>query len=324
MMSQRPKKKTAAALGQSKPKRKEAAAVVPLVKQPAADTDRQIGFFNPDTIIDHARILVAGGSGTGKSFTSRDILYHLRDRVYDCYVYSGSHDPDNPWEDHTPAKYVHYIDDRGKFPEDHLIDALSNQDTRRQIAEKYGITCPPTMIVFEDLEFMKKPTMWNCLPIRSVMFNGRWKQCFGVAAVQYIMSIDLELRGQFTYAIFMMEPSLSVRERIWKQYAGVFKTYEEFDAAFDYCTADHGCMVINRRPKTATIRDSIFQYKATDHGKFKIGAEDSWSAEIDERNRASKTETQTAGDAPTTIVPATKSRKGDKTSAPITFLPKTQ
>lgn len=216
--------------------KKKSTQVVSLIKQPTASSERQIGYFDPTTIIEHARILVAGGSGTGKSFTCRDILYHLRNRVYDCYVYSGSHDPDNAWEDHTPAKYVNYIDDHGKFPEDHLINVLKNQDARRALAEKHGVKCPPSMIVFEDLEFMKKPSMWNCLPIRSVMFNGRWKQCFGVAAVQYIMSIDLELRGQFTYAIFMAEPSRAVRERIWKQYAGVFETFAEFEAVFKYCT----------------------------------------------------------------------------------------
>lgn len=138
---------------------------------PAAERAAAVNYdlkrFDPKTIRDFSTILVAGGRRTGKSFCMRDFLYWLRHRVYDCYAYSGTVDEDHPWDKYTPAKYVTKV--RADFPDDHLQQALDKQETRKALATAHGVTCPPTLFVFEDLEFLKK-SMWKNQSIREVMY----------------------------------------------------------------------------------------------------------------------------------------------------------
>lgn len=279
----------------------QAVAQIPIAPSAVQYTLRK---FDPRTIRDFATILVAGGRRSGKSFCMRDILYWLRTRVYDCYAYSGTIDEEHPWDKYTPAKYVTRV--RADFPNDHLQAVLDKQEVRKAIAMKHGVECPPSMFVFEDLEFLKK-SMWKNQSIREVMFNGRWKKSFAIAAVQYIMEIDMAVRSMFDYAIFTMCPVASVRERIWKQYAGIFPTYQEFEAAFVQCTTDHSCMVIDCRATSYRVEDTVFHYKAADKGFFHIGVPEIWDPEIDERNKDH--EAEDAAQAPALAVSKKKSKK---------------
>lgn len=260
--------------------RARAQCAIPL---PMPSVQYSLKKFDPTTIRDYSTILMAGGRRTGKSFCMRDFLYWLKDRVYDCYVYSGTIDDAHPWERYAPAKYVTMV--TTDFPNDHLQRALDNQEMRKSIAAKHGLECQPSMFVFEDLEFLKK-SMWKNQSIREVMFNGRHKKSFGIAAVQYIMEIDMAVRSMFDYAVFTMCPVAAVRERIWKQYAGIFQTYQEFEAVFMQCTADYGCMVIDCRATSYRVEDTVFHYKAEDRGFFQIGVAEAWDPEVDEANKA--------------------------------------
>ncbi len=280
----------------------------------AKPTKRSATFsFKPwdlSTIRDFSTIVVAGARRSGKSYAARDIVHSLRSRVYDMYVYSGTKDPEHPWEEYTPAKYVQYVET--VFPDDHLLGVLRNQDTRQEISQKHGVDCPATMLMFEDLEFLKK-SMWKNQSIRTVMFNGRWKRCFALAAIQYIMEIDMAVRGMFDYAIFTACSNASVRKRIYIQYAGVFKTWREFEAAFAYCTNDHGLMVVDCRCTSSNPNDAIFHYKAKDNGKFRVGVGEVWDPAVDSRNlrmvredAKKKRPQQAAGDIVIELLPPDK------------------
>ena len=180
-----------------------------MVKEITTTVEYNLKKFNPKNIRDYSTILIAGGRRTGKSFCMRDWLYWMRKRVYDAWVYSGTHDEEHPWEKYAPPKYVSYI--KSEFPNDHLQNALDIQEERKTIATKYRVMCPPTMFVYEDLEFLTQ-SMWKNQTIREVMFNGRWKKCYAVAAVQYIMEIKMAVRSMFDYAVFTMENSAAVRK----------------------------------------------------------------------------------------------------------------
>jgi hypothetical protein len=238
--------------------------------------------FNPRNIRPFATILFAGGRRTGKSFTLRDFMYWLRRKVYDCEVYSGSYDDDHPWENYTPGKYVSYV--KQDFPDEKLQEGMDRQEHRKDIARKYHVDCPASMFVFEDLEFLTT-SMWKNQAIRELMFNGRWKKSYCLAAVQYIMEIKCAVRGMFDYAVFMMENSAAVRKRIFEQFGGIFPTVGEFESVFFRCTEDHKAMVIDCRSTSYKVEDTIFWYKATDRGFFHMGVPEVWDDTVDERNR---------------------------------------
>ena len=238
--------------------------------------------FDIKTVRPFSTLLFAGARRTGKSFAMRDWLYHLRHRFYDAYVWSGSHEEDNPWEKFVPEKYVSYT--TTVFPEEEVQVAMARQRTRCEISKKHNVACPGTAFIYEDLEFLSKP-MWKYQSIREQMLAGRHSKCYSIAAVQYLIEVPMKLRGMFDYAIFMSENNKSTRERIHKQFCGVVK-YDEFEKIFMACTADHGCMVVDCRSTSYNVEDIIFHYKAENHGFFRLGVKEVWDAAVDERNRA--------------------------------------
>jgi hypothetical protein len=252
-----------------------------LIRQPTAAYD--IRKFDPKTMIrPFSTLLFAGGRRTGKSFAMRDFMYHMKDKVYDAQIFSGTYEEDYPWELFVPPKYVSFV--KENFPDDVLQTALDRQEERKLIARRHKIKRPPpSLFVFEDLEYLKH-SMWHNQAIRSVMFNGRHVYCYAFAAIQYLMEIKMALRGMFDGCCFTFEPSAAVRKRIYDQFGGIFPKFEDFEAVFHEATKDHRCMFIDMRSNSYNVADSIFWYKAEDHGVFKIGAKEIWDESIDLRN----------------------------------------
>lgn len=232
--------------------------------------------FDPNTMIrDKSRILFAGGSGTGKSVVMRAFMNALKHRVYDCHIWSGSYDEEHPWEWNTPKQMVHYC--MKEFDKEGLNAMLNGQLERKKLAEQYGAVCPLSMCVLEDLEFLK-PSIWIDQETRGVMFNGRWYKLFFFVAYQYVMEVKMEIRGSFDYAVFTMEAARPVRERIWKQFAAVFPSFEEFEAAFIELTQDYRVMVVDLRARSYNVTDRVFWYKADPTLQhFRMGHPDVWA-----------------------------------------------
>jgi len=232
--------------------------------------------FDPSTIKLHATILFAGGRGSGKSTVMRDFLYHLKDKVYDAKVYSGTYDEDHPWENYVPPHRVVSLADGQHFPCDALENDLRMQEERKTVAQKYGFECPPSLFIFEDLEYLK-PSIWNDQSMRALMFNGRWKKTYGFFAFQYLMEVKMSMRGMFDYAVLCQENIASVRRKLHEQFGGVFPKLEQFEAAFKGLTSDHRVMVLNLRSLSYDLADCVFWYKANPNlGHFRVGAPNSW------------------------------------------------
>ena len=232
--------------------------------------------FDPSTIRDYASILFAGGKRSGKSTIMREFMWYIKDRVFDGHVFTGTFDEDHPWEWYLPKQMVH--DCMTTFKKDDLDDVLKTQEDRKVLARKFGASCPPSALVLEDLEFLK-PSIWVNQGTRALIFNGRWVKLFCFVAYQYVMEIKMEMRGSFDYAVFTMDNSQAVRERIWKQFAGVFKTLGDFEDAFMALTTDYRAMVLDLRARSYKLEDCVFWYRANkDLGRFKMGHPDIWIA----------------------------------------------
>lgn len=230
--------------------------------------------FDPSTIRDYSSILFAGGKRTGKSTIMREFMWHIKDRVYDGHVFSGTYDEDHPWEHYLPKQMVHYC--MQEFDKEELQNVLSTQQTRKELAQKHGASCPPSILTFEDLEFLK-PSIWINQGTRAVIFNGRWVKLFCFVAYQYVMEVKMEMRGSFDYAVFTMDNSPAVRERIWKQFAGFFRTLDEFEQAFMALTTDFRAMVIDLRSRSYKLEDCVYWYRADPNLRaFRMGHPDIW------------------------------------------------
>lgn len=263
--------------------------------------------FDISSIRQDASILFVGGKRTGKSTVMREFMWAIKDRVYDGHVFSGSCDEDHPWEWYLPKDMVHYCME--EFDKSKLGDVISTQHKRKTLAKKFGVSCPSSILVFEDLEFLK-PSIFNNQGTRSLIFNGRWVKMFCFVAYQYVMEVKMEMRGSFDYVVFTMDNMPAVRERIYKQFAGMYRNFDEFETAFMQLTQDYKVMVIDMRARSYDVKDCVFWYKANPRlGRFKMGNPDIWAP------RATP-EGQAASSRPSIVLlddpPKKRSRKGDR------------
>lgn len=222
-------------------------------------------------IYDYASMLFAGAKKTGKSFTARCIAYHLKDRVYDATVFTGSEEVDHPWQQYVPDSFVH--DD---YDESILSAAMLRQKDRIHISEKYHTPDPGHLVVFEDLEY-KQHNIFYEESCRQILLNGRHNRTYPMVLVQYIMKgLTREIRGMFDFVFLQKEPDIAVRRKLWTVFGGCCETFGQFDSIFRSCTDEYGTMVIALRANSYAIVDNLFWFKAHDMGQFRIGHPDVW------------------------------------------------
>jgi hypothetical protein len=239
------------------------------------NNDRQrvaISKFHPEKQIhDYAAMLFAGPKNSGKSWCARYVAYCLKDRVYDATVFTGSMEEKYPWNLFVPDEFVF-----NGFHEDMCGEIMDRQEKRVEIADRTGVSYPGHMIIWEDLEYMKK-NIFNSEIARKMMLNGRHFKLYPMALVQYIMKgLTLEVRSMFDFAFFTKEPNAIIRNKIWKIFGGVCTTFDEFDTIFRMCTEDYRVLVI-KRGNSYDIAENFFYMKTPDMGVFHIGHADFWA-----------------------------------------------
>nr|UMO78270.1 hypothetical protein [Pandoravirus belohorizontensis] len=95
--------------------------------------------------------------------------------------------------------------------------------------------------------------------------------------VQYVMDVPKAIRSQIDYVFALREPQRAYRENLYKNFFGIFPTYDEFSAAFDACTENYGCMVVDSTAKTNAIEDSAFWYRGSPNPpSVLLGSRDQW------------------------------------------------
>lgn len=238
-------------------------------------TEIKLRKFKPDEQIPpYASVLFAGGRRTGKSFCGRDFLWHIRNKVYDCKVYSGTIDPDYRWEKYTTKALTHYCLE--EFDEPNMLKDIRAQEKRKRLAEKYSEECPPTVMVFEDIGHLT-PSIWKSKPMMAMIYNGRHTKSYVFLMLQYLIELRKGFRGSIDVAVFTRESNSQIRELIWKNFCGVIPTFQQFETVFFECTRDHRCLVVDCRANSYNIEDNLFWYKAKDRGFFHVGHPDVWN-----------------------------------------------
>ncbi|AVK76909.1 hypothetical protein pmac_cds_221 [Pandoravirus macleodensis] len=77
------------------------------------------------------------------------------------------------------------------------------------------------------------------------------------------MDVPKAIRSQIDYVFALREPQRAYRENLYKNFFGIFPTYDEFSAAFDACTENYGCIVVDSTAKTNAVEDSVFWYRGS-------------------------------------------------------------
>ena len=235
--------------------------------------DRQITLrqFDIKNIGRHTIIVFIGRRGTGKSFLIQDILYHHRD-IPIGLVMSHTDHLQHFYDRFIPNMLIH----KG-YNSEQLQKLFDRQE--KALEEKW---IEPTAFLLLDDVLSDKT--WKKDPrFQEVFFNGRHSKLLAILGIQSPMGIGPDLRDQIDYTFIFKSTNQANRKKLYENYAGAFKTFEEFNIVLDATTEDYNCLVVDNRTQSNKIEDQIFYYKAKMHDNFRICTSDIWEIN-DKRN----------------------------------------
>jgi hypothetical protein len=114
-----------------------------------------------------------------------------------------------------------------------------------------------TVVITDDCDF----NIWKDENIRWLIMNGRHIKTSLLTSFHCPMGIPPDIRTNFDYIFMFREKNESSRHKLYEHYAGMFPSYALFEEAFDKCTDNYSCMVINNTSRSHKLEDQVFWYE---------------------------------------------------------------
>jgi hypothetical protein len=218
----------------------------------------EIHEFDPLSIAPDATILVVGKRHTGKTTLTRDIMYHVKDKLDLVMGMNPTEMGNHNLEFFTPKSFIFH-----EFNDDKLKHLLEWQ--KRSIANnkamRVGLIMDDCMAETTGTGSKKKKVMGSN-DIVKVFKLGRHLKLFYINCMQYIKDAPPEIRGNVDLLFAFGTTSGNEREKLWKEYFAMFSSFKNFCQVFEECTKQYECIVLDTRKAAMRPMDSVFYYKA--------------------------------------------------------------
>ena len=227
----------------------------------------QLKKFNPATIGDNRVCVYIGKRGTGKSSLVTDMLYHKRN-VPVGIVMSGTEEGNSYYQDYVPDLFIYNDYDR---------ETVEKIIARQRHMCKTKQPNNNVFILLDDCMYDKRMIRDKC--IRAIFMNGRHWNIFFMLTMQYCMDLSPDLRANIDYVFILRENIIQNREKLYKNFFGIFPTFDMFNQVMTACTENYECLVLDNTSKSNKIEDVVFWYKARlwHPGDFRIGNAQFWN-----------------------------------------------
>ena len=233
----------------------------------AAARALEITAFDPTTMTPDSTSLIVAKRNAGKSVLMRDLLYHQRNKL-DLVVGMSPSEPAN----HSLEMFIPKALIFPCFSDEKLGHILEWQKrcVANNKAMKLGFIMDDCMSEEAAGAGGKgKKKVMKSADINKVFKMGRHLKLFYMNLMQYIKDAPPDVRGNVDYLFVFNTPSNSEREKLFKDYFGMFKSFKDFCKVFDVCATGYDCLVLNMRNTGAP---TIHYYRATYHTRpFRVG-----------------------------------------------------
>jgi hypothetical protein len=223
----------------------------------------QLRKFRPETMSSDRVCIFIGKRNTGKSTLIKDIMYYHR-HIGAGIVCSGTEEGNHFYENFVAPICIY-----GDYDKEAIERVMARQ---RKLIHK-GHDSPAFMLLDDcmyDNKFLKDTVIRQCF------MNGRhWKILF-MLSLQYSMDLPPALRANADYIFVLRENITQNRERLYKNFFGIFPTFQSFNAVMDACTENYECLVLDNTVKSNRIQDCVFWYKAALRKNFRVGSPALW------------------------------------------------
>jgi hypothetical protein len=228
----------------------------------------QIFEFKLEKMVCDPAIVMIAKRGSGKSFITRDILYHLR-KIPGGVVIAPTDRMNSFYKFFFPDLYIHY-----DIKETILKKILMRQSMmieKQKEKKKVGKKVDPSGILIMDDCLARKKSWAKDEQILEILMNGRHYRLTYILTMQTPLGITPDLRLNFDYVFLLKEDSTINKKKLWDNYASMFPTIHAFEKVFSECTRDYCSMVIDNRKPSDSIQDKVYWFKAKDR-KFTFGS----------------------------------------------------
>jgi hypothetical protein len=226
--------------------------------------------FNISEMVDHCTIAMIAKRATGKSYLTREIMYHKRELPASVAI-SRTEKLNSFYSEFIPDTYIYSEYDSSILNRIFDRQARINEDNKERKIKNKRQKDDRLMLIMDDC--MSSKGTWLKDPnITELFFNGRHHHLSFILTMQYAVGIPPEMRSNFDYIFLLAEDIINNRKRLYEHYAGMFPSFDIFQQVFSDITENYGVMVINNRVHSKNITDKVFWYRAKSVPKFKIGS----------------------------------------------------
>jgi len=219
-------------------------------------------------------ILVLGKRGSGKSTLITDLMWHMH-KIPMFICMSGTEEGNGFY-----SQYMHPLCIHGDYKKEITSNLIKQQKDKLKKCLKAHID-PNTRpelgvgLLLDDCGFDKK--IMSQKDVRMLFMNGRhWKVCF-IVSLQYMMGMPPDLRTNVDFVFCLRENITANQKRLYDNFFGCFKKFAQFQVAFNACTNNYQCIVLDNTSKSTRVEDCVFHYKATPNRKYKLGSKELWN-----------------------------------------------
>lgn len=228
----------------------------------------QVLEFKLERMVKDPAIVMIAKRGSGKSWVTRDILYHYRHMPGGTVI--APTDRMNPfYKFFFPDIYIHYEIKESTLKKILLRQMLMLEKVKEK--KKKGLKVDASGILVMDDCLSRKKSWASDQSIIEILMNGRHYKLTYILTMQTPLGITPDLRLNFDYIFLLKEDTQVNKKKLYDNYAGMFRNIFEFEKVFATCTANHCCMVIDNRMPADNIQDKVFWFKAKER-KFSFGS----------------------------------------------------
>lgn len=229
----------------------------------------QIAEFKLDAMVINPSIVMIAKRGSGKSYITRDIIYHYR-HIPGGIVIAPTDRMSPFYKFFFPDLYIHYDIKETTLKKTLLRQTLILEKQKQKAKE--GKKIDPSGILIMDDCLSKKKTWAKDDSILEILMNGRHYWLTYILTMQTPLGITPDLRLNFDYVFLLKDDSTINKKKLWDNYASIFPSITAFDKVFSKCTDDYRSMVIDNRKPTNNIQDKVFWFKAVER-QFSFGSQ---------------------------------------------------
>jgi hypothetical protein len=233
-------------------------------------TKLKIKRFDLKKMAENCTIAMIAKRASGKSYLTREILYHKRDLPAGIAI-SRTEKLNTFYGEFIPDIYIYDEFDTSILNKIFARQAKMNEDNRKRLENGKKPKDDRLMIIMDDC-MSSKGTWVKDQNILELFFNGRHHHLSFILTMQFALGIPPEMRSNFDYIFLLAEDFKSNRKRLYEHYAGMFPSLESFEKVFSDITQNYGVMVIDNRVHSTDITEKVFWYKAKETPKFTLGS----------------------------------------------------